>query len=118
MCVCVCAGGGARFSQYMSSKYRWWSREKPKMTMEWRTSIKYTVPSILYLLCNNLALEALRYLKPSTYQVAPAAMQQLRNGWYGFRAGDRSRGSFATPADLSCQHCSPYGGLRVRCECL
>jgi len=51
---------------YMS---RWWSREKPKMTMEWRTSIKYTVPSILYLLCNNLALEALRYLKPSTYQI-------------------------------------------------
>jgi UDP-sugar transporter A1/2/3 len=39
------------------------------MTMEWRTSIKYTVPSILYLLCNNLALEALRYLKPATYQI-------------------------------------------------
>eukprot|EP00238_Polyblepharides_amylifera_P010565 CAMPEP_0196576754 /NCGR_PEP_ID=MMETSP1081-20130531/5937_1 /TAXON_ID=36882 /ORGANISM="Pyramimonas amylifera, Strain CCMP720" /LENGTH=223 /DNA_ID=CAMNT_0041895445 /DNA_START=150 /DNA_END=821 /DNA_ORIENTATION=+ len=39
------------------------------MTYEGRTVVKYILPSILYLFCNNLSLEILRHLKPSTYQV-------------------------------------------------
>jgi hypothetical protein len=36
----------------------------------------------------------------------------------GFRVGDRSRGRFATPADLPRQDCSAYRGLHVRRESL
>mmetsp|Transcript_4734 Transcript_4734/g.8102 ORF Transcript_4734/g.8102 Transcript_4734/m.8102 type:complete len:349 (-) Transcript_4734:304-1350(-) len=40
-----------------------------KMTMDWTVMVKYAVPSILYMIANNLSLEILKYLRPSTYQI-------------------------------------------------
>ncbi|KAK3273712.1 hypothetical protein CYMTET_18062 [Cymbomonas tetramitiformis] len=43
--------------------------EAPQVTRDTRTVIKYIIPSIIYLICNNLTLDVLRYLPPSTYQI-------------------------------------------------
>eukprot|EP00959_Pyramimonas_sp_CCMP1952_P094729 1981603-Pyramimonas_sp.AAC.1 len=40
-----------------------------KMTYEWKVMVKYAIPSILYMVANNLSLEILKHLKPSTYQI-------------------------------------------------
>jgi hypothetical protein len=47
-----------------------------------------------------------------------SAMKKCANRRKGFRAGDRSRGRFATPADLPLQGCSSYRELHVRRESL
>jgi hypothetical protein len=44
--------------------------------------------------------------------------EKMCNRRKGFRAGDRSRGRFATPADLPLQGCSSYRELHVRRESL
>ena len=65
----VSNGARVRRPRTSQGSHRYWGREPLKMTKNFSTMIKYTVPSILYMFCNNLSLEALRYLKPSTYQV-------------------------------------------------
>ncbi|KAI5647159.1 hypothetical protein M9H77_33164 [Catharanthus roseus] len=41
----------------------------PKMTMEWRTIRLYPIPSIIYLIHNNVQFATLTYVDTSTYQI-------------------------------------------------
>ena len=52
----------------------------------------------------------LRSVRPPPY----GAMQKLRIVTKGFRVGDRSRGRYATPAEIPRHDGTPYRGLRVR----
>ena len=40
-----------------------------KVTRQWRTSLLYLVPSIIYWLHNNVQFVTLRYVDPATYQI-------------------------------------------------
>ena len=40
-----------------------------KITRQWRTSLLYLVPSIIYWLHNNVQFVTLRYVDPATYQI-------------------------------------------------
>ena len=45
------------------------SSSPPRMTKEWRSVRLYLVPSIIYLIHNNVQFATLTYVDPSTYQI-------------------------------------------------
>ncbi|KAL4270906.1 hypothetical protein S245_012983 [Arachis hypogaea] len=60
------------FKLAVSSFFLWRECKKsplPKMTTEWRTVILYPIPSIIYLIHNNVQFATLTYVDTSTYQI-------------------------------------------------
>lgn len=45
------------------------SSSPPRMTKEWRSIRLYLVPSVIYLIHNNVQFATLTYVDPSTYQI-------------------------------------------------
>jgi solute carrier family 35 (UDP-sugar transporter), member A1/2/3 len=45
------------------------SSSPPRMTKEWRSVRLYLVPSVIYLIHNNVQFATLTYVDPSTYQI-------------------------------------------------
>ncbi|AQL03689.1 CMP-sialic acid transporter 1 [Zea mays] len=45
------------------------SSSPPRMTKEWRSVRLYVVPSVIYLIHNNVQFATLTYVDPSTYQI-------------------------------------------------
>ena len=45
------------------------SSSPPRMTKEWRSVQLYVVPSVIYLIHNNVQFATLTYVDPSTYQI-------------------------------------------------
>jgi len=60
------------FKLSVSSFFLWnecKSSSSPRMTKEWRSVRLYLVPSIIYLVHNNVQFATLTYVDPSTYQI-------------------------------------------------
>ncbi|CAL9061631.1 unnamed protein product [Musa banksii] len=45
------------------------SSSPPRMTREWKTVRLFPIPSIIYLVHNNVQFASLTYVDPSTYQI-------------------------------------------------
>lgn len=45
------------------------SSSPPRMTREWKTVRLFPIPSIIYLVHNNVQFATLTYVDPSTYQI-------------------------------------------------
>ena len=57
---------------FVSSLFLWKESQKsppPKMTTDWRTVRLYPIPSIIYLIHNNVQFATLTYVDTSTYQI-------------------------------------------------
>ncbi|KAG7025306.1 CMP-sialic acid transporter 1 [Cucurbita argyrosperma subsp. argyrosperma] len=60
------------FKLLVSSMFLWKESQKsppPKMTTDWRTVRLYPIPSIIYLIHNNVQFATLTYVDTSTYQI-------------------------------------------------
>ncbi|KAF7826148.1 CMP-sialic acid transporter 1 [Senna tora] len=60
------------FKLVVSSLLLWREFQKsslPRMTMEWKTVALYPIPSIIYLIHNNVQFATLTYVDTSTYQI-------------------------------------------------
>ncbi|KAA0032985.1 CMP-sialic acid transporter 1 isoform X1 [Cucumis melo var. makuwa] len=60
------------FKLLVSSLFLWKESQKspsPKMTTDWRTVRLYPIPSIIYLIHNNVQFATLTYVDTSTYQI-------------------------------------------------
>ncbi|XP_006657011.1 CMP-sialic acid transporter 1 [Oryza brachyantha] len=60
------------FKLSVSSFFLWkesQSSSPPRMTKEWRSIRLYLVPSVIYLIHNNVQFATLTYVDPSTYQI-------------------------------------------------
>lgn len=60
------------FKLSFSSFFLWkecQSSSPPRMTKEWRSIRLYLVPSVIYLIHNNVQFATLTYVDPSTYQI-------------------------------------------------
>ncbi|OEL16939.1 CMP-sialic acid transporter 1 [Dichanthelium oligosanthes] len=60
------------FKLSVSSFFLWkecQSSSQPRMTKEWRSVRLYLIPSVIYLIHNNVQFATLTYVDPSTYQI-------------------------------------------------
>jgi hypothetical protein len=64
----------------------------------------------------NASSSSLSCAAPPPHPLSPAVQRckSCESSRYGFRVGDRSRGSYATPADFLRHDGTPYRGLRAR----
>ncbi|XP_034599746.1 CMP-sialic acid transporter 1 isoform X3 [Setaria viridis] len=68
-----CANITMLLTQLSFSSFFLWkechSSSPPRMTKEWRSVRLYLVPSVIYLIHNNVQFATLTYVDPSTYQI-------------------------------------------------
>ncbi|KAK8940032.1 CMP-sialic acid transporter 1 [Platanthera guangdongensis] len=60
------------FKLLVSSFFLWRenkTQSPPRMTTEWKTVRLFVVPSVIYLVHNNVQFATLTYVDPSTYQI-------------------------------------------------